>query len=709
MMYKRKYRAFTPVDREALALLIRMVSMALLFLAAGIYSFDSCLAEDAASLRGRLEPFRLNPLPASLEKARHVHPRIFIDSQRIAELKKSIATTHKALWEETKQQADKAVHDGPPVYKGNGDGEGRWGFEQLWQRNVGNFMSTLAMAWVLTGDRRYLDSARDWALASCGYKTWGGLGYADGIDLAASHQLFGLGIVYDWCYNDLDENAKKIIRETLIRRSAVMAGQVVREDVWWNRSDYRQRIWYHWKNSYLQNHLWVNMCGLTVAGLSIYDEADEAALWIGLAQDKINRTLAVLGVDGASHEGVAYWDYGVENLLKFMTISHELLDRDMFDNEWFRNTANYRIYLSLPLNSWTSYSNVIDIGDCSRGSWYSDYNLRALAGEYSDGHAQWLARRIDEAQNDSPRLRWLNLIWYDPAVAETELVDLPTLRHFTDIGIVSARSDWSGDESLVVFKCGPYIGHHALKALPYDASSAQHVHPDANHFILYGGGECLIRDDGYHAKWTDQHNTLLVDGRGQTGEGSLWFDGADVHVRAQQPRIIMATSTPEFDHFAGEAAAAYPPESGLTQYTRHILYIKPDITVIADIIKTDTPRDLEIRFHPENKDTVRDGESFIFQGRKAKVRLDPLTPQGVLASTEDMTADNDSGELDPLFTVRLRTKGREWRNAVGLSWSSSDGEPSTIRMREEGDIWTFITARGTITLNTADGCAEYKR
>ncbi len=42
------------------------------------------------------------------------------------------------------------------------------GDDQLWPREVGNAMPVLALAWVLSGDRQYLDAAREWALAS----TW---------------------------------------------------------------------------------------------------------------------------------------------------------------------------------------------------------------------------------------------------------------------------------------------------------------------------------------------------------------------------------------------------------------------------------------------------------------------------------------------------------------------------------------------------------
>lgn len=55
--------------------------------------------------------------------------------------------------------------------------------------------------------------------------------------------------------------------------------------------------------------------------------------------------------------------------------------------------------------------------------------------------------------------RWLNLLWWDSIVESHPPGDLPTLHHFADMGIVSARSAWKGDESLVVFKCGPPIGY----------------------------------------------------------------------------------------------------------------------------------------------------------------------------------------------------------------------------------------------------------
>lgn len=51
-------------------------------------------------------------------------------------------------------------------------------------------------------------------------------------------------------------------------------------------------------------------------------------------------------------------------------------------------------------------------------------------------------------------------MWYDPSVPRDSPTNLPTTKHFEDMGIVVARSDWSGNESMVVFKCGPPLGHY---------------------------------------------------------------------------------------------------------------------------------------------------------------------------------------------------------------------------------------------------------
>lgn len=105
----------------------------------------------------------------------------------------------------------------------------------------------------------------------------------------------------------------------------------------------------------------------------------------------------------------------------------------------------------------------VDLADCPRHNWYGpDSLLRALAKDTGDGVAQWQAKRISDMNLETPAEPRLNFVWYEPSVPVRSPEGLPTLHHFSDLGIVSARKDWSERGALVVFKCGPALGRFAM-------------------------------------------------------------------------------------------------------------------------------------------------------------------------------------------------------------------------------------------------------
>ena len=614
-------------------------------------------------------------------------PRLFLDSRRLAGLRQDIVGSHAHLWKTELAHAMKLAASEPPAY--NAEGGDSLDEEQLWQRDVGYAMPHLALAWLLTDERRFLDAARRWALASCSYPTWG-LGWVDGKDLAAGHQLFGLAMVYDWCGASLDEEARRIIAGKLTRRAARMFASAAKPSggIWWSHSP-------------SNNHQWVNCGGLAAAGLALFDEEPQAADWVGLALDKFRIAMRHLEPDGASHEGLVYWAYGVQALLQFMHMARELLGEDLYDHPWWRNTAAYRQYLTLPRDAWSLKNfGMVNLADCRRaGECGSEHILRRLAGENRDGHAQWLAGRMEAAGITTPESGWLNLIWFDPAVAEDPPGDLPTLRHFDDLGIVSARSDWSGRESLVVFKCGPFIGHQAMNAVDRDDGGG-HAHPDANHFVIFGCGQWLIRDDGYSVKRTSHHNTLLVGGRGQLGEGKTWFDGAVPVAARSRPRILRAVSTPEFDHITGDATEAYPRECGLRKFVRHLLFITPDVLIVADDIELAAPADIELLFHPETAPVRGDDGAWTADGEQAVLRIEALSPEGVSAELcEQAAARSDACDRLAMIGLRFRAARDTWRNAVAFSWAPATQQPKRASLSRNGDVWTFCAGERIISLN----------
>jgi hypothetical protein len=639
-----------------------------------IRAFVDDVSIEASSEGEIYQQFSIPTLPKTLAGVRGVHPRLFLTDPRVEQLRRSIQTTHAGLWSEIKSTADGLASVPPPSYTASSSDPG-----QLWQRPVGNAMPYLALAYRLTGQTRYLDAVKRWALASCDYPQWG-VGSRNSLDLAAGHQLFGLAMVYDWCYHDLDRPTRDKIRGTILAHGATMFETAAKERLWWH-------------NLYLQNHLYVNISGLGAAGLAIFDEADDALLWIGMAVEKLGTTLDALGPDGAGHEGVGYWEYGAEHLLKLMYLAKDVLNVDFYDTPWWKNAAQYSLQMTLPRLSWSRYNSVVNLADSPRHHWYGpDHILRHLAATYNDGLAQWLADEIDDANVESSNAQWLNLIWYDPSVSPRPPQTSPTLYQFTDMGIVSARTDWAGDENLVVFKCGPFIGRKAIMQFSYDPGG-HHSHPDAGHFVLFANGEWLIQDDGFGPKWTSRHNTLLIDGKGQVGEGGEDFLAKECLRTRARPRIVAATSGPQYDHIAGDATQAYPAGLGLKRFVRHLLFVKPDLLLVLDDVVCDSLRGMELRFHPASAVCETVGGSSVIVGEQTVLLMELLTSEDVTIQTE-----RSPSEDGPVALCYSRTD-RQWRNAVALSWSGIQKKPREVMMQTAGDISTFFLDGRTITFD----------
>jgi hypothetical protein len=194
---------------------------------------------------------------------------------------------------------------------------------------------------------------------------------------------------------------------------------------------------------------------------------------------------------------------------------------------------------------------------------------------------------------------------------------LPTLRHFDDMDIVYMRSGWSGDESLLAFKCGPHIGHQALAMYSYDPGGG-HVHPDAGAFQLFAFDEWLIVDDGYTWKTTAYQNTVLVNGVGQDGD----------------------------------AAPAYKSEAGLLEFLRHVLYAKPTCWVIVDELSDAAPSTYELYFHADFPFQDGGDGTYTVEGESGSLILRPLRPADVAGRTfvQELTGTGGSpaGDIQAL-------------------------------------------------------------
>lgn len=620
--------------------------------------------------------------------------------------------------------------------------------DQEWMRELGGRLAYLAFGYVITGDRAYLDGSPSgrfgliqylepvlgtdavWTPES-GYPSWG-----TNEDLAAGALLQGLGLTYDWVGDRLPAPLAANIRRALAYHGAIMFDAAMGRYV----PDRMGNVPGWHDGDFLQGHLFVNIAGLLTAAEALADSPTQAAQvgdWAGIAVRDLRISLADLGPDGASQEGASYAGYALEALLTAMDLAEDAHGVPARASAWFAQAPAYYLYLSLPLHAWKPASapdfvpsdTAMSLGDnpsfFSRGP---DYLMRRLARDDPDGPYGAVARgfarlALEKAANGNDDLTWLNFLWHDRGGPEAPLSSLPTTYLFPDYGIVSSRSDWSGNESLLVFIAGAPMGHANIGNREV-LRSASHVHPYQNSFYIFGAGQYIVRNVGYEMpKFTQNENTLRVDGKpaagvtedgmpsangiGQLGEGGTWFDGA-----AAVPRIDatmhIAHNDDNIDEFVGEAASAYPDAAGLALYRRTVLFLKHlDAVIVLDDVRFkpgSASHTAMLDVHPVAAmaqaagskgmawDSVPspDGKAphirFACFGQQARVAFyaNPYRPQG---------GGSSPLPLLPTLTMTATAPG-DWRNGFALSWSRANDVPVTVRGEALGTgRWQFHVSR----------------
>jgi hypothetical protein len=155
----------------------------------------------------------------------------------------------------------------------------------------------------------------------------------------------------------------------------------------------------------------------------------------------------------------------------------------------------------------------------------------------------------------------------------------------------------------------------------------------------------------------------------------------------------------QIDEADVSSAEAYPHDLGLRRFVRRLIFVKPDVLIVADDILLDKEAALELRFHPE-QEASRDGNVFLAKGRRATLRLEPLAIEGlqIAGEPEPLPGRHDQAKTS-MFTIRLSTRRSAWRNAVAMSWSAAGKEPTKVTLRTEARRWTFVVGERKLVLD----------
>jgi len=281
---------------------------------------------------------------------------------------------------------------------------------------------------------------------------------------------------------------------------------------------------------------------------------------------------------------------------------------------------------------------------------------------------------------------------------------LPTMRHFADMDLVSMRSGWGEDAALLVFHAGPGPGHRNMadpQRVAMRGFGPGHAHPDVNAFSFFARGEWLAVDPGYsHVKDTRDHSTVIVNGKGQAGEGGAWLDYWAFQQREPVPAIRLAQSTPSWDTVLGDAGGIYVDEARLRRFRRQILLLKPDVFVIADDIEAHGASRFEWLLHaPKGSLALEDDGTF--EIARPGVRLRGVLLRPASARARVVSRVTGSSGFDPTSCLVAEMAGETARPLAVLAvLREGEAAPSVrlaegrLRIRKGETEWTVRVVDG---------------
>ena len=628
------------------------------------------------------------------------------------ELKNNPCGERAKIFKYMLRRADRALNEDPPAYADRPYNIAVEYDTDL--RYVADIAVNFMMAYLLTQDlpgyeaenKVYLQKTIYWVKAGLSYPYWGATHYNEGYgwrnaDLPAGHFLFSTAMVYHWLKEELkDETCTYAIgkdgtMDTVVTTPNMPILEAMEHRLWYVCEEmYHQTYTF---DTYCGNHMHIRMGGMIAATIALRGDADtkeKKALLVkytGLVMYKDGLGMHSLMPDGTSQEGVPYWEYAAEWLIKGGVAIRHAFNIDLFaTTHVLEHSGDYVMYNLLPRDHWESGS-VLNVGDSPTNHWYGPSNiLRFIAGEYGNANTQWLAEVAENAgiDHDGSFSEWMNVMYADVNLKPEKPGLDKTLRWFRDLDHILARTDWSGNEDMLSIKCGIPFGKNLMQ-LQKDGvytgrADAGHAHPDANHITLYANGEFLLRDDGYCRKFAANHNTLLVNGQGQLGEGEDWLYEWNYFEQNAEPFMKLAVPNSAYDYIVGDATEAYSKELNLDLFERNVLWLKEEkVLLVVDNIRTSAVTDMELRWFSQSKNIKSSGNAYIIQGDNNTMRFYPMTDETTTVCEDLLTytatsTQNTANEKG----FRQTYKGTDWQNAVAFAWNTADREAAAVTYRK---------------------------
>jgi hypothetical protein len=514
----------------------------------------------------------------------------------------------------------------------------------------------MALVALLDEDPRYFELVRRWALQPGTYPLWGA-GIYENTGLAAKHQLFGISIAYDWLYDRWSDSDRRQLQQTLRERGRILyeAAEGINDRGWW-------------KHAWRQNHAWNGYQALAVTAIALAGEDPDSGVWLEKSLWGGRNIIQELPDEGAYEEGLPYWGYGMEALVRFLEAVRPYSEEDFYAYPYFSNTYLFRLHLAGP-----DVGQIANFGDGRTRDWHAmETTMYRLASHYQNPATQWLAESMPD-RSDIDAACW-GLLWFDASLEGSLPNDAPRSHVFKETGFAGARTSWAPQALTLHLRSG--------------AADVSHSHLDVNNFLINVSGEWLLRDYGYGKVGPGYFNKQTIYfSTGTWGHNCLVIDKK--HQRRDSEsigRITDAVDTGELVWWRSDASPCY---SDADSVVRELVLVRPPavgsewgFVVVRDRAKTSSPSTFDFMLQPGGE-VVVSGSQFRIQGKDTELAGKVLIP-----AKAEMTVEKGIGgnvNVDDPLSLRISSPDRssETEFVVALLPLKAGEDPPQIAMVEE--------------------------
>lgn len=419
------------------------------------------------------------------------HPRLFLTAQRVEELQRNAKQDPvlACLIERLLQEADRLIDQEPTEFLIVGP--------RMLARaqQVLSRVSTLALAYRLTKEDKYLERTKKELFAAAAFPHWNPSHFLDTAELCNA-----FAIAYDWLFSDWQESDRLAIRNTLLEKG-LKAGLVA----------YQEKAW--WMSAASNWNLVCNG-GLTIAALALMEE--EPAITQSILDTAIANlplSLASFQPDGAWEAGPDYWAYTNRYAAFTIEALYTALGKDLGLSKaiGLDLTGLFALHCTAPSGDSFNFADATSANRSTASLFWLGQRF-SLPACINENHRR-LQRQVDRA----PAPDAFELVWYQPKSEVPE--PLPTGAYFRRVEIVMLRSSWNDLQALFVgFKGG--------------FNQANHGHLDLGSFVMEVSGERWASELGlddydlpgyfdrveggkrwnYFCSNNHSHNTLIFNG-----------------------------------------------------------------------------------------------------------------------------------------------------------------------------------------------------